>query len=105
MREAKEQMFTPAAEELSKYRDGYKYCPIRAEILSDIRTPIEVLRILKHESDHVYMLESVENQENWGRYTFLGFEPKVEVTCIDGRIRVTDEKGEPLIGATVKPAG
>lgn len=50
------------AKELGK---GYKVVPISKEILSDIRTPIEVLRILKGVSRHCYMLESVEHQERW----------------------------------------
>ena len=24
--------------------------------------------------------------ENWGRYTFLGFDPKLEITCTDGEM-------------------
>ena len=52
------------AKELGK---GYKVVPISKEILSDIRTPIEVLRILKGVSRHCYMLESVEHQDRWGR--------------------------------------
>ena len=59
-------------EEAKKLGEGYKVVPVSREILSDIRTPIEVLRILKGVSRHCYMLESVEHQERWGRYTFLG---------------------------------
>ena len=68
---------------------GYRCVPVSTEILSDVRTPIEVLRILKGESDHVYMLESCGDSEKWGRYTFLGMEPTLEVTCLDGIVSVT----------------
>ena len=71
-------------EEAKKLAEGYKVVPISKEILSDIRTPIEVLRILKGVSRHCYMLESMENQERWGRYTFLGYDPKMEITCMNG---------------------
>lgn len=72
---------------------GYKVVPISREVLSDMKTPMEVLRILKGVSKHCYMLESVENQEVWGRYTFLGYDPKLEITCTDGTmtIRVSGE--------------
>lgn len=73
------------AREISK---GYQVIPISMEILSDIKTPIEVLRILKGVSKHCYMLESVENQEKWGRYTFLGYDPKMEITCTNGKMTV-----------------
>ena len=55
----------------------YNIAPVSTEILSDVKTPIEVLRILKNVSSHVYILESVEGHEKWGRYTFLGFDPKL----------------------------
>ena len=69
----------------------YKVCPVSCEILSDIRTPIEVLKILKANSTHAYMLESVEDSKKWGRYTFLGFEPKLEITCFDGEMHAGDK--------------
>ena len=75
-------------EEAREIAKGYKVVPISMEILSDIKTPIQVLRILKGVSRHCYMLESVENQEKWGRYTFLGYDPKMEITCINGNLTV-----------------
>ncbi len=68
--------------------DSYGRIPLAREIYSDIRTPIEVLRILKQVSRHCYMLESAEEVQHWGRYTFLGFDPILEVTCIDGNLRI-----------------
>lgn len=64
----------------------YNIVPISCEILSDICTPIEAIRILKNVSTHCYMLESVAESEKWGRYTFLGYDPKMEITCIDGEM-------------------
>lgn len=75
------------AKEFSK---DYKVVPLSREIVSDIKTPIEVLRILKNVSSHCYMLESVQNQEKWGRYTFLGFNPTMEITCTNGIVTVKD---------------
>ena len=66
----------------------YGRIPLSREIYSDIRTPIEVLRILKQVSRHCYLLESVEESKRWGRYTFLGFDPVMEITCQDGRLRI-----------------
>ena len=75
-------------EEAKKLGEGYKVVPISREILSDIRTPIEVLRILKGVSRHCYMLESVKHQERWGRYTFLGYDPKLEIACMNGKMTI-----------------
>ncbi len=86
----------PELQEIQKIANTGKYsvAPVSCEILSDFTTPIETMRILKKASKHCYMLESAKADENWGRYTFLGFDPKMEITCIDGKIRVTDNKGE-----------
>ena len=79
-------------EEAKGLSKGYKVVPISMEIMSDIRTPMQVLRILKGVSSHCYMLESVENQEKWGRYTFLGYDPKLEITCTNGVMTVKNGK-------------
>lgn len=78
----------------------YKAVPVSCEILSDICTPIEAMKILKNVSTHCYMLESAQADEKWGRYTFLGYDPKMEITCMNGemsaggvRFRTDDPSG------------
>ena len=65
---------------------GYDVLPVSCEILSDFITPIEALRIMKNISKHCFLLESARADETWGRYTFLGFDPKLDITCIGGDI-------------------
>ena len=78
----------PSIEEIRSIAASGKFdvVPVSCEILSDFTTPIEVIRILKNASTHAYMLESAQADERWGRYTFLGFDPKLEITCINGEI-------------------
>ena len=75
---------------LQKLKENKEYtlAPISMEILSDFITPIEAMRILKASSTHAYLLESAKANENWGRYTFLGFEPELSISCIDGKMNV-----------------
>lgn len=84
----------PKLEEVKKIASTKKYkaLPLSCEILSDILTPIEAIRILKNVSTHCYMLESVAESEKWGRYTFLGFDPKLEITCVNGNIKAGNIK-------------
>ena len=79
---------SPSFEDIRKIAAGgeYKVLPVSCEILSDICTPIEAMKILKNVSTHCYLLESVAEKEKWGRYTFLGFDPKLEITCMDGEM-------------------
>lgn len=81
--------FLPSIEEVKRIKESgeYKVVPISCEILSDIVTPIQAMKILKNVSTHCYMLESVAEKEKWGRYTFMGFDPKLEITCVDGEMK------------------
>lgn len=72
----------------------YNVMPVSLEILSDFTTPIETMKILKNVSTHCYMLESAQANETWGRYTFLGFDPKLEITCVDGEMKIGNLKFE-----------
>lgn len=94
----------PELSEIKKIAEKgeYNVLPVSCEILSDFITPIEVMRILKNVSTHCYMLESACDNEKWGRYTFLGYDPKMEITCIDGHMEAgnikfdTDNPSEQL---------
>ncbi|MBQ8176424.1 MAG: anthranilate synthase component I [Oscillospiraceae bacterium] len=84
--------YSPDFKTVKKMADSGKYniLPVSCEILSDICTPIEALRKLKNVSSHCYLLESVAEKEKWGRYTFLGFDPKLEITCSGKNIKIGD---------------
>ena len=95
-------MYAPTLDQVKTYAKDYKAVPISRVIYSDIRTPIEVLRILKSVSRHCYMLESLEDTDKWGRYTFLGYDPKLEITCTDGTLRI--DAGTGIVMENVDPA-
>ena len=73
----------------------YKRIPVCRELFSDKYTPVEVMRMLKKASHHCYLLESASQSEAWGRYSFLGYDPVMEITCCEGemKIRNTGENG------------
>lgn len=84
-------MFRPQYDEIEKLAGEYRCIPVSTEIFSDITTPIQVLRILKEQDEHCYLLESVEKAEKVGRYSFLGFEPSMEITCQNGLLTVKND--------------
>ncbi len=81
--------FLPGMTEILRIaKDGrYNVLPVSTELYSDFTTPIEALRRLKNISTHTYLLESAVANEKWGRYTFLGYDPKMEITCRNGEVR------------------
>ena len=69
---------------------GYRRIPVSRELLSDFITPIQALRILRAQSGHCFLLESAADSAGWGRYTFLGFQPTMEIACKDGILQIRD---------------
>lgn len=86
--------FLPEYDKVKEIAESGEYdiLPVSCEILSDICTPIEAVMILKNISTHCYMLESVVEKEKWGRYTFLGFDPKTQITARGNEITIGDIK-------------
>ena len=80
----------PTLEELRQLRkdNTFRRFPVCREMYSDRYTPVEVMRILRKASRHCYLLESAGQTEQWGRYSFLGYDPSMEITCTDGKMRI-----------------
>lgn len=83
-------MIYPSLKEVKKIttNEDYKVVPISMELYSDIKTPIETLKILKGISTNVFILESVDSTNKMGRYTFLGYDPKLELTCYNHKLKI-----------------
>ena len=81
-------METLSLEQVKAYQGEYKVVPICRSMYADIRTPIEVLRIVKNISAHCYLLESMEDSQRWGRYTFIGYDPQMGLYCKDGTVHI-----------------
>ena len=65
----------PSLEEARRLARSYDVVPLYAEFIGDLETPISaVLRFA--DEDSVFLLESAESAERFGRYSFLGFDPK-----------------------------
>lgn len=53
----------------------YDIVPVFKEVLADMETPVSVLqRFMSREN--AFLLESMEGGEKWGRYSFVGIDPR-----------------------------
>jgi len=83
---------TPSVGEARRLARSYDVVPLYAEFIGDLETPISaVLRFA--EEDTVFLLESAEAAERFGRYSFLGFDPKRTLSYRDGIFTVVDSDG------------
>ena len=82
----------PNLEEVKAYSKEYKTVPLSAELVMNY-TPIGIIKKIKTVSSHCFMLESREDNKMTGRYTFIGFDPKAEISCKDYEVSVIDGSG------------
>lgn len=94
-------MRTQKFEEIENLLNDYSMIPICKEIYADVITPISLLRKMEAFGKNFFLLESVEGGEKWARYSFLGCEPVLHITCKDGK--VTQKSGEIETTVTVDP--
>lgn len=81
-------MIIPTCEEILKLAPRYDIIPICREVYADVITPITLLRRIAEQSRRFYLLESIEGGEKWGRYSFLGYDPVMRITCRRGQITI-----------------
>lgn len=96
-------MYYPDFENFSKFAQNGNIVPVSREILADTETPVSAL--IKFSSHpYMFLLESVEGGEKWGRYTFIGTDPRAvfrvrgeEVIITEnGNSRALPHNGDPL---------
>ena len=80
----------------------YRRIPVCMEMLSDSYTPVEVMKILRKVSRHCYLLESASQSEVWGRYSFLGYDPGMEITCLEDILTIRETMPDGVEQKTIK---
>jgi anthranilate synthase component 1 len=90
---------TPSLGEARKLARDYDVVPVYAEFIGDLETPISAaLRFAGEEN--FFLLESAEADEQFGRYSFLGFDPKRTLSYRDGAYTVVDSDGVREVAAS-----
>ena len=79
----------PKYEQLKKMAVEKKYhrIPVAIEMYADVTTPVEALKKLRNVSQRCYLFESASQDERWGRYSFIGCNPEMEIVCNNGKIK------------------
>jgi len=83
---------TPSLTEARRLAREYDVVPLYAELIGDLETPISAALKFADE-ENVFLLESAEAAERFGRYSFLGFDPKRTLSYRDGLYTIVDADG------------
>jgi anthranilate synthase component 1 len=68
-------MISPIESEYVGLARDFDIVPVYKEILADMETPVSVLQRFIHR-ENAFLLESMEGGEKWGRYSFVGIDPR-----------------------------
>ncbi len=86
------QNLTPTLDEARRLARDYDVVPVYAEFIGDLETPISA--VLKFaDEENVFLLESAETPERFGRYSFLGCNPRRTLSYRNGVYTVVDADG------------
>ena len=96
-------LITPSREEFRALAAQGNLIPVSTELIADAETPISAFQKLDR-GGHTFMLESAENSDEGGRYSFVGTEPRIlfqargrDVTVTEyGEARQFQAEGDPL---------
>ena len=88
----------PGLVEARRLAREYDVVPLYAELIGDLETPISAALKFAGE-ENVFLLESAEAAERFGRYSFLGFDPKRTLSYRDGIYTVVDADGVREVAA------
>ena len=94
-------IYFPSLEDfINKTKKG-NLIPVFREIMADMETPVSALKSID-KGGAVFLLESIEGGEKWGRYSLLGVEPKVTFKSKGDNIEIiangkkSKTKGDPV---------
>lgn len=96
-------MIKPTYDQARQYEKDYTYIPVCKEVLADDITPILMLRKLAALDEQFFLLESVEGG-SLGRYSFLGYHPRLSVFCKEGITKVKEDGMVRIIPGNPKEA-
>jgi len=81
----------PDYETMAGYAKEFKSVPVMTEMMADLITPVSVFLSVRQKNKYCFLLESAENENQFGRYSFIGCETKRVVSYKNGILSVTED--------------
>ena len=93
-------MFYPKIQTVEQLLQDYDLVPVFFEVLGDMYTPIQIFHKLQATQENCFILESVDQKNQWGRYSFIGINPKLEIKIAQGQAIIKSEREQETVGIT-----
>ena len=75
--------------------------PVVKSVSADLLTPVSAFLAIAAKESHAFLLESVEREEQIGRYTFLGARPYMRVRAQGGRVEIIRGRHREVVTGSV----
>jgi anthranilate synthase component 1 len=95
-------MYRPSFAEFQELAQKGNLVPVYREILADEETPVSALMKIRSRP-YAFLLESVEGGEKWGRYTFLGADPRAVFRVKPGGVEIHENGSVSRMSAGQNP--
>jgi anthranilate synthase component 1 len=92
----------PSRDQFESLARSCNVIPVCREILADMETPVSLLKKCYDDNGQgprtpIFLLESVEGGEKWGRYSFLGTSARAHVKVFADQVSITENESEERI--------
>jgi anthranilate synthase component 1 len=82
--------FQPTLSQVAQLARDWAMVPVHTSLPAATREPDEAFLVLKSLSRQAFILESLAEADDRGRYTFLGYDPKLCLTCRSGLLTIAN---------------
>jgi len=84
----------PDMEQFSQLCKEHSIVPLCSEFLADMETPVSIFaKLYSRYKGSIFLLESVEGGERWGKYSFIGIGSRKKVEVFADVVRISDGSG------------
>lgn len=87
-------MYYPDKKKFIKLTKKGNLIPVYREIFADLETPVSAFLKLSRGKDYAYLLESVEGEEKFARFSFLAADPKLIFKSKNKNIEIISLQGK-----------
>ena len=95
----------PEKNDFSKLSQTGNVVPVCADVLADTETPVSLLQKFYRPDRPLFLLESVEGQERWARYSFLGIRAHSAIRIYAQELETRGHGGTQRISHNGDPLG
>ena len=99
------QTYLPDYEKFRSSLTAAGLVPVHRQIVADLDTPLTLFAKVAKDYSHVFLFESMEGGEKWGRYSFIGLDPLVTFTSKGSEVTIEQvtREGKKTARSTANP--